>query len=330
MDWSGMEDKPLRWFHAEALRLALVERCQVASVTVPTVLNSAVAAGYPVLHSWITAFQSTMSSLFSHFANHTDNDGDWTGATSIPTWTEATMISAIGDSARVTPASSKTPTLAAWAMQQYHMLNKLLWLHFVEASPTTWRPLYITSVSYYDRQGNGADWDSLVTAWNGSSWVSRGGPLTPGGNIQYYSDAPLYIARRNKWNVNADGSYIRYRASTEATHSFSANVDFYMFLDELSDGFWCGDYGLSVESYYRLHQDIAATSSYVADISDAYTVGAFDGTPGDEDELPVTLGKYVGWSFSGIGVGGPHTSIAKFDVTDGFDFVTTSTTTTAA
>ena len=68
-----------------------------------------------------------MDTLITKFVNHTNNSGSWDNQATIPNWTEATIITAIGDGSRLSAPTD--PLISApWLYQQYKMLNLLRWV----------------------------------------------------------------------------------------------------------------------------------------------------------------------------------------------------------
>jgi hypothetical protein len=104
--------------------------------------------------AWFTAFQSAATNLIPQYANHQTSGGDYSGLTAIPMWSEADILTAISASARIAAPGGGKLT-AAWAYQQFLMLNKLRWYSY--------RPL-ITDT--YRRVGNSVD------LWNAASWIN--------------------------------------------------------------------------------------------------------------------------------------------------------------
>jgi hypothetical protein len=169
MDWTTLQGKPPLPY-VEALRLALVERLN--KVTFPTIYNPLIARlADPIVSEaamtpgFAHAFQSMMSALFGVFVDYR-TAASWNGlsgtvsasgtfgfgppATFAPMWTEANLLSDIGDAERylvwsntggLTPPTASLPALypftAAWAKQQYELLNRLRWTRHVPGASTT-------------------------------------------------------------------------------------------------------------------------------------------------------------------------------------------------
>ena len=102
---------------------------------------------------YVNAIHSEVSALIPLFVNHTDHGGDYNGQTAIPTWTEATILTAIGDPARIIP--SNLNVLSPWYFQTRKILDLLRWVKLT---------------GYYEisdrRTAHGSDESSFLTVWN--------------------------------------------------------------------------------------------------------------------------------------------------------------------
>jgi hypothetical protein len=318
MDWSSMAGKPLRWCHAEALRLALVERLTAAGVAVPATLQTAVAAELLPRQAWCTAYHDAVSGLFAKFAQHTDSSGDWEGHTEVPAWTEASMLAAIGAASRVTPSASKTPVLSVWAMQQYAMLNLLLWTRYTPPHQTTWLPMEFGATPVgYRRQARGGDYATLAADWAGSSWVRDYLFVVPTGMVQDLLPS-YYQATRYKWEITAATlARIRFREQATAAHTMSCVADLYWWYAGGTEDFYDDNLGLTWPSFHRQFQDVPSTNSWVAFITHAHTVMAYDTLPVDALHMPTMSGKSVGCYIPAYY---DHVAVAKWDGAGGFAF----------
>lgn len=161
-NWDSTEaqDKRPRNVFAQ-LRAALVERYQASNYTdanLAALLPAAPAqdrllspgTGLPT-YSWFANFQARMTSLLGGYANHqliAANGGTVDGLTSAPVWTEAAMLTAIGDEARIPAPVGQVA--AAWAYQQYKMLNLLRWKWWSPGEPLS-LGANLASSAYGDR-----------------------------------------------------------------------------------------------------------------------------------------------------------------------------------
>lgn len=163
---------PLQSFNQ--LQAALKERCQGAGIAVPSIFNVPMVKMSDMLPAnWFTLFQSTMTTLIAGtdvysnatYVNHIDNGGDWTGQSVdisylIPPWTEATILTAIGDGTRLAAPSSRV--CAAWCFQQYKILNLLRW---IKSSSNC------TSCDIKSPVDFSGGWDAAVAAFIAAPWV---------------------------------------------------------------------------------------------------------------------------------------------------------------
>jgi hypothetical protein len=103
-----------------------------------------------------------MTALIPKFVNHADNDGDWSGQTSIPLWDAAAMIALCDVTTRIN-APANSIKAAAWCYQQYQMLNLMRWIKHQLVN-------YNTSQARSGMSGNYAD---ALTAYNAASWATN-------------------------------------------------------------------------------------------------------------------------------------------------------------
>ena len=210
MDWTiDRTGYPPEWAYAEALRLAIIERATVAVVSVPASLQAVIGPGSPLkigsgqywwkssgnwyVAGWAnTTFDALMTTLIPYFVNHTDHDGDWSGQSAqapAPMWTEAALLTAIGAASRLKQEAAYTggafnlPILWAWMKQQYDLLNLLRWTKKTGAIEGGERGEAIfQSGGYY---GGGYYTDSWPDAKARSlPWILYGGAITE--PIAYY------------------------------------------------------------------------------------------------------------------------------------------------
>lgn len=144
----------------EELRLALVERCAVTAVAVPTGWTTALA-GRQVTAAMLGAWQSTVTALIPLFAN-SDSVG-------VVAWNEAGILASIGAPSRLAVATAGQLS-AAWLGQQYDLLDRLRWLH----ASVDWDADLDT---YGSRLGNGADYAAAAAAWLAAAWADNPPPV---------------------------------------------------------------------------------------------------------------------------------------------------------
>jgi hypothetical protein len=140
---------PLQSFNQ--LQAAWKERASVSGVTIPTMFNSDMSKYSSLPSNWFSSFQSGITTMIPLFVNHTDHSGNWNGQTTIPNWTEATILTAIGDASRIAVPSSLV--CAKWCYQQYKILNMLRWTtdydNRIVGNEIYWSPtwgVYISSI----------------------------------------------------------------------------------------------------------------------------------------------------------------------------------------
>jgi len=165
MTWPIRPGCPLTPY-GEALRLALAERCAAAGLTLPALLSSPLTAGRPPTTAWGEAFDATVDDLIPMYVNHSDSGGDWDGEAIgdvAPAWTEAGLLAAIGAASRQLVAPQR-PMLAAWAQQQYALLNLLRW--------TLLDPPFTAQ----SRGGFGATYAAAQSAFTADTWTDIAPP----------------------------------------------------------------------------------------------------------------------------------------------------------
>lgn len=153
------------------LRAAMNERCLAVGRTVPANCP-AIVTGDIITSAWHTAFQAEVTTLIPLYANHTDNSGDWDGETSIPAWSEATILTALGDVARL-PAPTDPLISASWMWQQFRILNLLRWTYQTDITYYLYRSSYPETADMNFAQ-------SVVLAaanWNANGWTNNEGAV---------------------------------------------------------------------------------------------------------------------------------------------------------
>lgn len=163
INWTDPRIAPM-WNALESIRLALVERASVAGYTLPEILQSEVVRG-AFIYYYTSAIQTAVSALIPLFVNHLDSNGDWTGKTSIPAWTEAAILAAIGAASRIT--APRLAVTADWIAQQYAIINMLRWNSKNELKINYWTksitPIYNTIWKELR--------DSAINSYNNAEWV---------------------------------------------------------------------------------------------------------------------------------------------------------------
>jgi hypothetical protein len=234
------------------LRAALVERWQATNYTDAQITANLPAApeadkllhpgtGLPT-YTWFQDFQAYMTAALGNYANHVliaANGGTVDGLTSAPVWTEAAMLTAIGDAARIPAPSSNSPAkarglVAAWAYQQYRMLNLLRWKWWTPGVPQTLAD-NLASAIYGDRTPlrvatnqaagktlnfTGKTFAEMVALIGAASWsdYSYGQQYAPYLGLGCGSGESGYIVSwtaGNQWSTQYGGFYVLKRHTFE-------------------------------------------------------------------------------------------------------------------
>jgi hypothetical protein len=275
---------PLQSFNQ--LQAAIKERCQAAGVSVPSIFNADMVKMTDMLpDNWFSTFQSTMSSLIGSFVNHANNSGNWTGQITIPNWTEATLLTAIGDGSRKSAPSAMSHRIcASWCYQQYEMLNMMRWIQKLSTSNThELRFVNTTPQSGIAALWAIAPWSSFVT----STADSLSEPAPPDAkcsriratafiNYTWASGAiniDAYILPRKPTNsysfdneIGAENVLNKYIADSSITFSGSTQVAQIGFIDTLPlytlGSTWFGWRVISADNIYILKFDGANGFTY--------------------------------------------------------------------
>ena len=245
--------------------------------------------------SWLNSFQGDMSSAIARYINHTDNSGDWEGESTIPDWTENSIIAAIGDPERY---SVPDIPLAKWAKQQYDIINLLRWATGVSARQVPWKQKEVTP-------GSGS-WADVVTAFNNASYVN--------------STTNLRIFRRRK-NSGGGGTIDHVKIFYTLTRQddsgqFGADYDLYQKFT-LNNGNTSVDIYSSADGYlqdkhYKQETGSFAVSTYSQSSAEkAVTIDYSE--PGTED-------KDIGLVASTNQLSTGTTLVLKFDGANGFEY----------
>ncbi len=291
LDWTSRQSK-LLYPGYEMLRKALVERCAATGTAIPAVLNVARAPGRIYTGGWFSAFHSKVSSLIPKFVNQTDNGGDWDGlATFAPNWNEADILTAIGDATRI-PAPDIP--LAEWSLQQYKILNLLLWKAVV---------VNLTNDRATKQDESVVSWAEAVTKYLAEPWDASGTQRNSG-----YGTLNPFTPR---WGA------VRWRCKARITAAAVASqIDWYLYMDPGPganiDNWDDEGMGFSQDTYWLFEAD----SPYAASV---VPISGFPTAREDPPPEPTVTGvnNHTGWN-SGSG---NLRAIVKFNVTDGFKFV---------
>lgn len=166
---------------------------------------------------------SKITQLIPLYANHTQATGtEFIGFANFPYWTEATMLTAIGDTARV--STPLYPT-AEWVSQVYRIINKLLWVaRAVGSDGQVIR--YDPSQSLTKRVERKSTWAQVVAGWATAGWV------TPPGasyiqSLGKYQSSFGFSGRRDSENILMFTSHTAAHAGDLYMYSQDFNVGTY-------------------------------------------------------------------------------------------------------
>jgi len=223
MDWDALA-LPDLWHPLEALRRAINERQKVLGIThtAPVTRLSAVYQTCLALHNAITY-------MLPGFVNHTDHSGDWDGQTTIPYWSEATMLTAIGSASMLAPA--RFFDINQWLSQSYKMLNLMRWV-FSAANPDSME------------KSNNANATTpediipaLMAAYNSSDWstyITIGAPYL-GARIRIYRGAS------NDYAGTITNIRLRFNCSTYSDADTQSSMDAYAIGLANQGPYWIND-----------------------------------------------------------------------------------------
>lgn len=120
----------LPWRYLEAIRQAILERCEIAGYTANIILQTPVPQYSLPNWDWTWWFQRCMNQLIIRFVNHTDCEGNWSGIpiseVVAPAWTQAGIIQECMDTTRLGVIKGGMWS-ARWVFQQYQLINLLRW-----------------------------------------------------------------------------------------------------------------------------------------------------------------------------------------------------------
>ncbi len=320
MDWSTLDDKRL-YPYMEAIRQAVVERQDAVGQFViadyKTPLVSGMMTDYREVRQTGFRTQDYMDSLISgatgarRYCNQYDEGGDWDNVDhEPPPWTEADMLTQIGAGSRIRIVEG-APFTAAWARQQYLMLNELIWTRYTQT--TSGSP----SSRFYEDEDT---WANVVAGFNATSWSAAPSNINIAGHVAWRgSGTPDYY------------KIIRYRQAVRNANSFPTSMNktsvSYMQMtksgwsqtDRPLDDYFNADYG-TTEDYWA---EVGSNLTPNGDASESTMVGDFgDSTVSQPTNVFDWDGYDTGRDVSG-GPWGPGFGyiVAKWDVTGGFEYV---------
>jgi hypothetical protein len=273
------------------LRAALAERASV--VASPPTLPGVPASGLLPGTAWFTAFQSAVTSLIPKYANHQTSGGNYTGLTAIPVWSESNMLTAISAASRISaPGASKLT--AAWAYQQFQMLNKLRWTNDAKTiSAIEIGSKWITGVT---------GWASAVAAFNAASFAWSGG--TPvAGHYNSANSATTFSIRR-----------LDHKASVKSL-TLPAIGDAYL-LTSASGTFENNDFSSTAGTIGRVKTGVSLSPSSWTEMQ----LIALNDNSTTEPSYPTPKYGYLCAAYGQYGT--PFGAwVMKYDIAGGFDYI---------
>ena len=323
LDWTDADALRgrLLWRYAEALRQALLERCEVTGYTAPTDLQTPVPVGARPDWYWAWWFKSCMNQLIIRFVNHTGHGGDWSGMLMgdwddvAPAWSQAEILQECTDTTRLEVLAG-TPLLARWAFQQYQLLNLLRWNRVFT------RPI---NRATHEMSGAGGDEDLAVAKADGIAnyWSEVFKPSS-------YSAQGISWIVKQEWNGNEFyHTYLqRARAQFELVGlsiSLKRTLDLYIgeschsWLDPQIT--WPWNWTADVEATGLVSGEVVKWQEWTTPINTptltSNWLGNYDTLPPHWTDPPGGAPKttgYQGWRANS------YKSVGKWNVPDGFTF----------
>lgn len=266
---------------ANNLMGALRERCRGAGVAIPAIFAADYAKFELLPKTWFSTFQSTITTLIPKYVNHTDNSGDWNGQTTIPAWTEATILTAIGDASRLPAPSSQI--CAKWCFQQYKILNMPRWVK--------------VSLGF-----SGADIDNCRVYAYGTAADFNAIPWSRKSAVNGLAQHTVV------WNNGTSLTIDRVRSHKVYTNSFPYDItmDTYPLFKTYDNHYQNNDYPAALNTYYKIDSQVIGSLSNSTDI--------YLGDFGDYNLTPDAINTSFGWHCN------QQLGILKFTGPNGFGF----------
>jgi hypothetical protein len=234
IDWSSVDTLRLIAYDAflSEFHSAVQERCDVAGVAALADYVYNVPSQERSIHSKITT-------LIPYFVNHTGgSSGDFSGETSIPMWSVATMETHIGSTRPI--MNIVEPITAEWIAWHYACLNLLRW---------TIKTASVVLVANKSKNSS-TSWADAISVFNAAAWDGPGGPLSfPG----------LVLEKGTGWTISRiTGKW----ADTPNTTAINCDVDSYQqfkVIDAPWYSYYNPDYAYDVNELAKIDSDVAQT-----------------------------------------------------------------------
>jgi len=258
------------------------QRTWGAGLTMPALINAEITHYGRVTKAHRLALHNLVSSLISYYANHTDNEGNWDGAPSIPVWTESALLSEIADDDFPDRIDCPNDHLKAadWNWQTLQILNLLKW---VKQTPKNAGHGFSTppAPGYYDMYHYGKQ--GTILSYDEASWL----PISI--NARYRTWAFDYgIKRSSKFRIML----------TNGNETLNFDFDLYVTPTILTAGPVFNLHTINVLNKVLTETDLIAPTDFYYG--------------GDHSESPTFLNTLYG---------GQMFYILKFDIDAGFDFL---------
>lgn len=170
MNWNTPDIRYVEY--SDALRLAIAERYKTTDligytdVCASESLYKGMALSYSLLAQW----HHHIMFIASYFVNHTIQNGDFSGLSTIPMWTIKDMLEYLGESELLQP-QPHSPDNNAWAAQMYRLLNLMRWTKYnIMQSTGNYQNCdgYGYDIFYGNFYGN--SWNELLGKYTESKW----------------------------------------------------------------------------------------------------------------------------------------------------------------
>ena len=311
VDWTSadtLRNRPL-YQPVHDIIEAMQERVVVAAVgTSPT----SIAKGSHVLIEYTNVGTGQLISqidrnidLFFTNSIFTNNSGNWDGQSLIPMWSEATMETAIG-STRPDKIRKGDPISAAWLWWMKECLDRMVW--------TKKTPTYESASKEYKQVDR--DYATGSYTW-AAAWTDASGAW-PGTWTGLVAAHPNWMSvykymTSSKKNVSMDRA--RGKLETTVNTTYKSAIDWYLYVTKYTGDFDDESQGFTENAFTRFQQQAAAqTAARKSDYPSSLT-----GLPPEPDDPTVTgVENRLSWLLN------TPTAIVKWDVTDGFEYVSGS------
>jgi len=293
LDWTAADPMwPLELLNPCTIE-SIKEKDSATSRTVPVLLSDPYN---PIRPNWdyVSAIHAEVTALIPLFVNHllpTATPGNYNGETTIPMFTEATILTAIGDSGRIVP--THLSTLSAWYFQTRKILDMMRWGRnainpiIYRSKTSDWQP----------------DWASALSVFISTPWTNSGSAVVRH-NAGYSTGVGKYVNRNSV------------KVSYSNTTAYNIACDLYNVATKDIAIYENNDFPLAIEKklFNFLTAEISANNNYDFIVGDTNTVTITE---------PMASGSNKGWDTGMI-----FTLIKKFDGPNGFKFKAASSPST--